>query len=118
MESNPTGKKEKLATTTLPQADEMLKRLMAVDKWPILIRSYYPAIVEAAGAELNSHGIVMLLLNATAEVDEVADSRVSAPLYGMIPRYIDAIVDDAGVATEAKNYWDGLQKDFKKQKGA
>ena len=115
-EPKPEGGKERLATTTLPNADEMLRRLRGVDQWPALMNNFYPALLEAAGATLNSHGVVMLLLNGTAVMDQKVDPRVSTPLYGMIPNFIDALVDDKAIASEAKNYWEELQQQFAEKK--
>ncbi len=103
-------------STTLRSADDMLTQLMAVDRWPGVMNVLYPKLLESAGLHLNSHGLVLCLLDAFSVVEDKFRPAVALPLYGMIPRFIDAMVEDVAVATEAKEWYEGLQRDFALQK--
>ena len=104
---------KKLDTVKMPDGDEMFRRLQSVDKWPTLMNNCYPVMLQAAGQSLNSHGVVLMLLSGISELDGKVDKRVSAPLYNMIPQFIDVLVDDDNIREEAKQYWDSLLDQYR-----
>ena len=105
-------------STNLCGADEMLAKLMEVDRWPGVVNVLYPKLLEAAGRTLNSHGIVLCLLDAFSLVEQKYVAGVALPLHGMVPQFIDAMIEDAAVAAEAKAWYAEVHDEFMAQEPA
>ncbi len=87
----------------LRSREEMLKRLLVVNDNNHAREHLYPLLLENANRELVAQGIVMMLV--TTIFDYTEDIKpIRNLLLMMAPDYIDAVVDDEEVATEAKAF--------------
>ena len=98
--------KGKTVQVTLPDREEMLKRLKSLDIDPRVGDGLFPIIVErAAGAQFSGEGTVPLMLLAAmidfSEESEMPQDEMRA-LTGKIPSLIDVLIDDEEKADRAK----------------
>ena len=93
--------KEKVIT--LPDKDDMLKRLVMVDNDPHLVERFYPILLKNAGQKRVAQGITMMMILAIHDYADGMPPLTSALMVMYAPKYIDALVDDVDVAQEAKN---------------
>ncbi|MEU4506788.1 hypothetical protein [Streptomyces sp. NPDC024089] len=89
------------STITLPDHDELLRRLKSVDDSPEKIAKFYPAITDRAGSTLNGTGIAVTLALGAKKYLDGQPQIVSAVVMRELPEYVCAIVDDPRVRQEA-----------------
>jgi uncharacterized membrane-anchored protein YjiN (DUF445 family) len=89
---------------TLPDRDEMLKRLLKVSSDPHAQNRFYPILLQSAGQELVAHGVVMMIVLAIYDYTNNMSPAMSNLMYMQAPRIIEALVDDEEIATEAKSF--------------
>lgn len=87
---------------TLPQADDMFRRLVQVNDSAHLRERFYPLLLEHAGTEKVPDGVTLMVMLAIAEYTGNLPVVVQSAMLVSAPRFIDALVDDAEVAAEAK----------------
>lgn len=80
--------------TTLPERDEMLRRLMNVSPDSYWAVRFYPLLTKYAGQRLSSEDIVMMFTLAAAEYAEGISPAAMYQLYMLIPEFVRRIVDD------------------------
>lgn len=97
-----------LATTTLPEGDEMMRRLIAVNDTSHLIEQFYPQVMKMARRKLNGPGIVTGLHLALYEYVKGLPSVVVASMMLSLSSYVDALVDDPQVKEDAREGLRGL----------
>lgn len=89
---------------TLPDRDDMLKRLLKVSDGSLLQERFYPILLEQAGQELAApQGIVMMLELAIQDYVKGMSPIIAIQMYMQAPDFIDALVSDAEIAKEAKS---------------
>lgn len=81
---------------------DIINRLSAVNGESSLVKELYPDIAKHAGAKLRPEGVVMLFTLAISDYSQNYPPFGGTILYRLMPRWIDAIVDDK-VAVEAVN---------------
>lgn len=93
-----------LRKASLPNADEIIKRLKKVDAKmsDYFSEHFYPLIAQYCGGRmLTPSGVVLMLVQSIN--DFAKDAPILAGvLYDRVPNYIDALVDDKEVAVQAK----------------
>ena len=87
----------------LPNKDDMLERLKAVDAGSHVVEQFYPILLKNAGQERVAQGVVMMLVLAIHDYAKGLPPMMSTLMMMNAPRYIDALVGDADVAQEAKD---------------
>ena len=99
---------------TLPGAEEMYGRLLAVNKEEELRRIFYPKLLQLAGQEMFAATVMALVHFAlyyafregmSKEIFDIASNQ--------IPEFIDAICPDEEVGTEAKRLSEQVKKTSK-----
>ena len=85
--------------TTLPDYDELMRRLAAVDNSPWNVQKLYPLIARAGGSERAGAGLPMLFELAIADVCDGAVQHVTTRM--LVPAWLEAIVDDGDVLADA-----------------
>jgi len=88
----------------LPDADEMLQRLVSVMDEPHARQKFYPILLRRAGEELYPEGVVMLLMLAIHDYTEGLPPAIGITLSMRIPEYIDALITDPEAAADAKAF--------------
>lgn len=90
-----------IATAPLPDQDEILRRLLAVDDSAHLTDGFYPHITKAAGRELSGMGVVMLLHLAVADYTADFPPAMSVVMLTRLEAFTRALVDDEQVLADA-----------------
>ncbi len=95
-------------TFTLPDADEMIKRLQAVDNDPDIVKYFYSDLLQwGAGTTQDPPGVIFLLNSA---LDAYEHSRYPsldpAPIVRKMHKFIDALIDDPDAAWSTRLRWD------------
>lgn len=93
--------------TKLPERDDMFRRLVQVADMEDLKENFYPKLIESAGRELVSSGVIIMFVGAIHDYAKIQGGTAGILLYQLLPDYIDAIVDDEEVAKSAKAYVQG-----------
>lgn len=88
----------------LPDAEEMLKRLVAVDDQPHFQERFYPILLRYAGTEKVAGGVVMMLTMAIYDYTQGMPPLVAFLMHREVPQWIDALVTDPKVAEAAKAF--------------
>lgn len=88
---------------TLSAKEEMLKRLLSVNSNSFIQEKFYPILLESAKKEFCAKGIALMFSLATDECGKGMPSMISTLIYKQVDRFIDVLVDDEEIATEAKN---------------
>lgn len=88
----------------LPEKEEILERLKKADDGMsgYFSEKFYPLIAQyGSGRVLTTSGVILMLVQSIN--DFAKDSPLLAGvLYDRVPNYIDALIDDKGVAVQAK----------------
>ena len=93
-------------TVTLPDSDEMMRRLKEVRDMGHLVKHLYPEFLKNAGNEYSAPGIVnMFLFGIDAFMQQGYPPVVNSLVSLSVPRWIDALVDDPEVAAAAKQFY-------------
>jgi hypothetical protein len=89
----------------LPEAEEIMRRLKTVNDDAYMASTFYPLIAQAAGHELIAEGVVMML---TFKIHDYVSAGypplIGNLLHAVVPRYIDALVDNKEIAEKAKRF--------------
>ncbi len=89
----------------LPSEKVLFERLLEVNKDPYFKMCLYRKILESAGQQKTAMGVVDLLRIAICECAGTGP-LVEASILVWMPKLIDALVIDKGVAEEAKEYFE------------
>jgi hypothetical protein len=92
------------AVVTLPNRDEMLKRLVSVSDESHFQERFYPILLRSANRELVAGGVVMMFTLAIHDYTKGMPPMMANLVYMYVPRFIDALVDDKQVASDAKKF--------------
>jgi hypothetical protein len=87
---------------TLPEAEEMKRRLLSVDDNSHMQQKFYPILLKQAGQERVGMDVVMMLALAIHDYTEGMPAIMSNMLYMRADEFVDALIEDEDVATEAK----------------
>ena len=90
-----------MKTVIMPIREELLQRLNQVSNNSHLREHLYPLITQAAGRELVGPGVVMMLIQSTADCSVGLPRVVQATTEMFIPAFIKALVDDKEVQNDA-----------------
>lgn len=93
-------------TFTLPNKDEMLARLKAVDDNSHLQQKFYPRLLKDAGSQKVPMGVVMMLTLAIHDYTQGMPPMMANILSMRVPDFIDALIPDPKAAAEAKKHWE------------
>ena len=88
---------------TLPDRDEMLQRLLKVNDDRHVQERFYPILLESAGQERTARGVVLMLTLAIHDYVE-GMPVMSDHMHMLVPRFIEALVDDKEVAEQAESF--------------
>ena len=91
-------------TVTLPDRDEMLKRLLKVSDNSHAQERFYPILLQSAGRVLVAQGVVMMLTLAIYDYTEGMPPMMTNLMYMQAPHIIEALVDDKEIADQAKAF--------------
>lgn len=89
---------------TLPKRDEMLRRLVSVSDESHFQERFYPILLQSAERELVAQGVVMMFSLAIYDYTKGMPPMMSGLVYMYVPKFIDVLVDDKEVASEAKKF--------------
>lgn len=92
-------------TITLPSKERMLERLIAVNDNTHLKERFYPKLLREAGNQKVAMGVVLMIQLAIHDYAQGMPPSVAVAMQLMVDRLIDALVEDAGVAQEAKEFY-------------
>ncbi len=98
----PESEKQKIIT--LPDRDEMLKRLLKVSDDSHMQERFYPILLKKAGQKQVALGVVNMLALAIHDYTEGLPPVMTTMMYMQVPEFIDALVDDPEAAKEAKGF--------------
>lgn len=88
-------------TITLPEREDMLRRLKSVMDEPHAVERFYPLILKNAGRELVGMGVVMMLQLAVADYTADLPPIMGTLVQMNVDDYITALVDDEEVRGDA-----------------
>jgi hypothetical protein len=83
-----------LKTITLPDRDNMLRRLRTVSSDRYMEERFFPHILKSAGHELAGEGVVNMLQLAIMDFAQDMPPTVGSTLQLSVDAYITALVDD------------------------
>lgn len=93
----------------LPQKEEMLDRLLAVDSTEYFENRLYPELTRFAGQERAPSGVVLMLQlaihNYTQDMSIDMSIMAKVQLSLLMEDFIDALCPDAEIATAAKDFY-------------
>ena len=98
------SKEFQLQRITLPDHDEMLRRLVSARDNPHYQERFYPLLLQNAGQEKVSMGVVMMFTLAIHDYGQGMPPMVTNLVMRDVPDFIDALIDDKTVAQEAKDF--------------
>lgn len=87
-----------LPLVQMPDAEEMNRRLLAVDDNPHLVERFYPLVLKMAGKKLTGPGVVIDLTLAIYDYTEALGPVVATPMRLLIPTYVRALVPESSAA--------------------
>ncbi|WP_030894199.1 hypothetical protein [Streptomyces sp. NRRL F-5053] len=89
-------------TTTLPDREEIIRRLRQVHGEPHLSKHFYPAIAASSGERLTGRGIAMVMRLAVADyITEDMPPQMALILERLLPEYVQALIDAPDVQAAA-----------------
>lgn len=90
----------------LPCADEMKRRLIAVDDNSHFQEKFYPILLKEAGRKLFPSGVIMMLMLAINDYSKDLPPLVeSLMVYGSMPEFISALVTDEEALKETLDFY-------------
>lgn len=90
-----------IRTITLPDRDEMLRRLLKADSDSHLVAKFYPLILEHAGEKLDGPSVVNILTLAIAVYVEACSAPMYTALEIRLRTFLAALIDDEQALQEA-----------------
>ena len=94
---------------TLPNREEMLKRLLRVSEDQHLQERFYPILLELAEKQYITEDVVMRLMTTIQNFVKSMPPIAMRMMYMRAPQFIDALVNDLDAASQAKTF---LQKEY------
>jgi len=94
----------------LPGRHAMWRRLLTVNKNPHMQQHLYPSLLKDAGTEKVPQGVVLMLQIAFEEYTQGLPSIVGRILNEDMDKFIGALVPDAKMAAQAKEFWEQARK--------
>lgn len=85
---------------TLPDAEEMRRRLRAVDDSSHIDLGFYPVLERSAGESKNALGFALLWLTATSTYTMGLPPEMISAIMVSTPSYVEALIDDEEARTE------------------
>lgn len=92
---------EDLKSFNLPDADEITRRLTAVEDEPHLVANFYPLVASKGGRSINGMGVVLMLVLAIEDYSVGLPPFMKGLLQANLRSYIEALVDDDEVKADA-----------------
>lgn len=92
---------------TLPNREEMLKRLLEVKCSSFTQQKFYPILLESAGEKKDAVEVVSMLALAIDDYTEGLPPMISYLMYRQANHFIDALINDAEVAQQARDFLQG-----------
>lgn len=93
---------------TIPAADDLLARLIAIDDNPHQVKRFYPYLLKAAGVELAGQGIATKLALAAYDYTSGLPLTVSAVVNVSLHRFVPAFTDDPEVQAAALDHFEAV----------
>ncbi|HRY22324.1 MAG TPA: hypothetical protein P5311_00975 [Candidatus Dojkabacteria bacterium] len=90
---------------TLPDADDMLHRLIEVDDINHLQERFYPLLLRNAGEEKVATGVVMMITLAIHDYSEGMPPMIQGLMSMNMENYLKALIDDEEVLQEAIEFF-------------
>ncbi len=86
----------------------MLALLTSVLDIRYIVEKFYPSLLKSAGTELVASGVALVIILALSDFEETkdADPKMLALIDANVPDFIDALIDNKDVASEAKRIWE------------
>lgn len=103
-----------MKTIVMPNRDDMLRRLVGVMDEPHAQEGFYSIVLRSAGNELNGYGVVTMLTLALH--DYSALPMVKNIIQRMMPRFVEALVDDEEVRKDALHLIEEAESKIKKDR--
>lgn len=94
---------------TLPDADDMLHRLIEVDDINHLQERFYPLLLRNAGEEKVATGVVMMITLAIHDYSEGMPSMIQGLMFMNMENYLKALIDDEEVLQEAIEFFEEVK---------
>jgi hypothetical protein len=91
---------------TLPDADDMLRRLIEVDDINHLQERFYPLLLRNAGEEKVATGVVMMITLAIHDYSEGMPPMIQGLMFMNMENYLKALIDDEEVLQEAIEFFE------------
>lgn len=92
------------AVVRMPNREEMLRRLVSVSDESHFQERFYPILLRSADRELVAQGIVMMFALAIHDYTQGMPPMMAGLVYMYVPQFIDALVDDKQIASDAKKF--------------
>lgn len=89
------------ALITLPERDDMLRRLTAVDNTDHMIAGLYPLILKGAGQPKTALGVILLIQLAIFDYCAGLPPVMGLALGMRLSEYVAALIDDEDVRGDA-----------------
>lgn len=86
----------------LPEREDMFRRLQSVSNESHFRERFYPILLKSAGRKLVAGGVVMMFALAIHDYTQGMPPMMAGLVFMYVPAFIDALIDDAEVATAAK----------------
>lgn len=86
---------------TLPDRDEMLRRLLTITQTQHTVEGFFPHILSCAGQRLRSKGVVNMVWVAFLEYTDRANAAYTAHFMWLLESSVRALIDDEVVLAEA-----------------
>lgn len=83
-----------LHTVTIPAAEELLRRLTAIDNEPHLMERFYPLLMPLAGQRQTGEGIALALALAVRDYTKEMPRVMSVVMYMQMQNFLPAFTDD------------------------
>lgn len=88
---------------TLPKKEEMLERLLKVNKSKSMREDFYPFLLDHAEERRTVSGMVVWIMAAIDDYTQEMEPIVKTYVYKQMPEFIDALVDDKEEAQDLKS---------------
>jgi len=94
----------------LPDRDEMLRRLVALDNNSHLVQKFYPKLLKDAGTEKFPLGVVMLLILAIADYTKGMPIQMQGIMEMKVPEIIKCMSPNEEFSGETLAAWEASFK--------
>ena len=90
---------------TVPEAEELMQRLIAVDNNQHMIEQFYPRLMPLAGENRVGAGIAVALTLAVSDYTAGQPVFMAATMQMRMHEFVGAFTDDPEVRAEALSYF-------------